>query len=642
MLETLMSLLAVASIAAAAYGLGRPLVRGLGVAGDDALAVGVWSLAAGLVTAGLALVALGLVGLLSKAIIGVLTLAAGFWGLGELSRAYLMRDEQRRLGRPGPPAAPPGESAEPNWRQPPRWLARGLVALAGVAAVGALIAAAAPPTAGDALCYHLELPKRFLSQYAIVHLPDHDNSTYPLLVEMWYLWALALDGGVAAQLVHWGLGLLLALATVLLATPIVGREWGKCAGCLVLLVPGVSNQMTAPLNDVGLAAFTTLALAAWRRAAVEDDDPHWFLLAGWMLGAALGAKHLALLFAAAAGLAAVWHAWRQGERRRRLFAGLASMAVVAISVSGVWYLRAAWHHGNPVHPFFQEHLGRPQLAGRERPTLPADKTPLGRGPLALAPAPWQITMHPERFGGRAHQLGLLFLATMPGLLFCRRLRGVGMLLIISAGYFAGWFLMRQNIRFLLPLAPLLCVPVVWVWIESRRLPRAPATIVALVSTAIVACGAAVSAARCTNRLAVALGWENRGQYLQRHEPTFQAARWANALLPPEARILSQEHRAFYFHARLTRENIYRRQTDYDRGISTPDDLARRLRADGFTHLLLAESLNDSGVHYNDTLSRLANLAPPGAESPFEVLTDYEFSDGDEAVRRYRLVALKSP
>ncbi|HEV7221860.1 MAG TPA: hypothetical protein VGN42_04115, partial [Pirellulales bacterium] len=111
MLETLMSLLAVASIAAAAYGLGRPLVRGLGVGEDDALAVGVWSVAAGLVAAGLALVALGLVGLLSQAIIGVLTLAAGFWGLGEFSRAYLAREEQRRLGRAMPRAMPPGESA---------------------------------------------------------------------------------------------------------------------------------------------------------------------------------------------------------------------------------------------------------------------------------------------------------------------------------------------------------------------------------------------------------------------------------------------------------------------------------------------------------------------------------------------------
>ncbi|HUY87578.1 MAG TPA: phospholipid carrier-dependent glycosyltransferase [Pirellulales bacterium] len=637
MLETLMSLAAVATIAAAAFGLGRPLVRALGVGEDDALAVGVWSVAAGLVAGGLALVALGMVGLLSTALIGVLTLAAGFWGLGEISRAYLIREERRRLGQVSPQPA----FEEPEAKRPPRWLTRGVLLLAAVAAFASLVSAAAPPTAGDALCYHLELPKRYLLERAIVHLPDHDNSTYPLMVEMWYLWALALDGSVAAQMVHWGLGLLLALATALLAEPIVGRSWGRCAGCLMLLVPGVTNEMTAPLNDVGLAAFTTLALAAWRRAAVDDESPRWFVLAGWMLGAALGVKHLALLFAAAVGAAAVWQAWRRPDKRRKLLVGAAATAVVAMSVGGVWYLRAAWHHGNPVYPFFQEHFASPHVAAKLRPTLPADKAPLGRSPWALAAAPWQITMHPERFGGRGHQLGLLFLATLPGLLFCRRLRGIDSLLVVAAAYFVGWFLMRQNVRFLLPLAPLLCVPVVWVWIEMRRLPAAPAAIATVLSIAIACVGPAAAAARSRDCLSVACGLESREDYLHRREPTYAAACAANALLGPQAHILSQEQRAFYINARVTRENIYRRRTGYDRQIASPDELSRTLRAAGFTHLLLAESSGGAGIRYNGTLSRLADIpATPQPDAPFDVLVDYQFQDDDQAVRRYRLVALK--
>ncbi len=631
MLETLMSLLALACIAVAAYGIGRPLVRGLLIGDDDPLSIGVWSIASGLIVAGLMLVVLGLVGLLSKAVIGVLTLTAGFWGIGELSRAYVQRREQARMT-----PAPPATFAEPRWTQPPRWLERGLLALAAVAAVGSLIAALAPPTAGDALCYHLELPKRFLMQHEIAYLPDHDNSTYPLLVEMWYLWALALDGGVAAQLVHWGLGLLLACATVVLASPILGRAWGVCAGCLVLFVPGISNQMTAPLNDVGLAVFTTLALAAWLRAALDDEDSRWFVLAGWMLGGAMSIKHLALVFAAASVPVAAWHAWRHPERRRRLIFGAGAMAVVALSVSGVWYLRAARHHGNPVYPFFQQ-----QLAGEGRDAFRAEKAPLGRNLLSLAFAPWQVTMHPERFGGRGHQLGLLFLAALPGLLFCRRLRGIGTLLWIALGYFVGWFLLRQNVRFLLPLAPLLCVPVLWVWIEARRLPRLPAAAFCAVMLAVVGCGVFVAAARAPAKVAVAIGMEDREEYLRRHEPTYEAASWANALLAPNVHILSQEHRAFYFNVRMTRENIYRRQTDYAEKLSSPVELSRQLRAAGFTHLLLAESLNESGIHYNDALSRLADASLASAAARlFDVLTDYQFEDRDGAVRRYRLVALR--
>ena len=39
-------------------------------------------------------------------------------------------------------------------------------------------------TAGDALCYHLELPKRFLQDGGLTFRPNDDNITFPLLAEM--------------------------------------------------------------------------------------------------------------------------------------------------------------------------------------------------------------------------------------------------------------------------------------------------------------------------------------------------------------------------------------------------------------------------------------------------------------------------
>ncbi|HEV3005156.1 MAG TPA: hypothetical protein VGX78_11885 [Pirellulales bacterium] len=647
MLANLVSVLSVATIGLAAFGVGRPIVRALNLDDDDPLAVGVWSMATGLIAAGLSLVALGLAGLLYKPLIGALTLAASAWGVGELSRSYWRRQT--------PPSLQLSkiQSADSRTRpkvdsKPPRWLISGLLALAGVAAAGSLVGAAAPPTAGDALCYHLELPKRFLLERALVYLEDSDNSTYPLLVEVWYLWALALDGGVAAQLVHWALGLLLALAAVVLATPVLGRPWSWCVGCLVLLVPGINNQMTAPLNDVGLAAFTTLALAAWWKAAIDDDGPRWYLMAGWMLGGALGAKHLALLFAVAWGLVAACRFLPWRERGRQSLAGVLTIAVVAASVSGVWYARAAWHTGNPVYPFFHEYLGAganggpaPLARGPQPPTLPADKAPLGRDLAALLAAPWQVTMHPERFGGRGHQLGVLFMATLPGLICCRRLRGLSTLLAISAVHLIGWLVLRQNVRFLFPLVPLLAVPVVWVWMEWPRLPRVPARLAAVLTIGILIVLAALGAARARGRIAVCLGFETRDDYLLRHEPTYRAAIWTNALLDPNSHILSQEQRAFYFDVRMTRENIYRRRTGYDRQISSAWDLSRRLAHDGFTHLLLAEASEGSEVHYNPTLSKLAGADRDGvSQGPFDSLTEYDFRCSDGTRRHYRLVKLR--
>ena len=626
MLASCLSLLAVAIMAAAAYGVGRPLIRGLKLAEGDGLAVGVLSVAAGLIAASLVLVALGMTGLVYRQVIGMLTLAAAFWGVGKLGRAYANRTRQR--------IDEAREESSPISDQPSVLVRRGLIALTVVAAIGILIAALAPPTAGDALCYHLELPKQFLHEHALAYLPDTDNSTYPLLVEMLYLWALAIDGPVAAQLVHCGLGVLLALAVVLLATPLVGRPWGWCAGSLTLLVPGVGNQMAAPLNDVGMATFTTLALAAWWRACVDEEHIHWYLLTGWFLGGALGTKHLAIVFAFVSAVVFASYAWRQ-RAWRRVTAGAATTLVVAVSVSGIWYVRAAWHHGNPVYPFFQE-----TITGSGKVTLPVDKAPLGRGAVNFAIAPWAVTMHPERFGGRGHQLGIVFLAALPGLAACRRLRGLGLLLQIGLGYFIGWYLLRQNVRFLVPLVPLISVAVVWVWMECRRLPAWPRRLFALAMAAMLLCNAAISLRRARDKAAVAFGWETRDSYLSRCEPTYAIAAWANAL-DPRMQLLSVEQRTFYFAGRATRESLYRRRTGYDRQLGRPSDLSRRLRDDGFTHLLLADALSGSGIRYNPTLSRLVERAiEEDGTASLECLAHHEFEDADGALRRYRLIALR--
>ena len=640
MLPSLLSLLAFCCLAMASFGLGRPIVRGLGVGAEDRLSAAVWSIAVGSIAAGMLLVGLGLLGSLYVSVIGAMTMAACFWGLGETLRGFLAAGDEALLKLDGSPEEP--DTPVTPWALPARWLSGGILLLAGVACLGSLLSALAPPTAGDALCYHLELPKRFLAEHRLVDLPYHDNATFPLLAEMWYLWALAIEGGVCAQLVHWGLGVLLALATVVLATPILGRRWAWVAGAVVVLTPGINNQMTAPMNDVALAAMTTLALAAWWQAVVAQRGRRWFVLAGLAAGAALGTKHLALVFAAAWAATWIGTVLRRDRQRRLLLQGAAVVAVVALSVGGIWYLRAAWYRGNPVFPFLSEVFRTGDIAEVPRlETLPASKSPLGRDPVQLAVAPWQVTMHPERFGGRGHQLGVLLLAALPGLWFCRRLRGLGILLGVAAAYGVLWFMLRQNVRFLYPAVPPLCVAAVWVWIEMRRFPASARRVAAASFTVVLIAMAAVPLVRARKHLAVAVGIEDREHYLVREEPTYRAAAVANVLLGPDDHILSQDYRAFYFDRRVTRENVYRRRTRYDEDVCEPLELGHRLRRAGFTHLLLAETVAGEGIQYDSTLSRLADAQlSTRATDDLCKLTEYLFEDSDGAVRRYRLVELR--
>ena len=633
MLGQLQSLIALLLIGLAAYGVGNGLLRGLRIHVQDRFSEFVFSISVGLILVGTGLAILGLVGLLYAPLIGVLTLAGAFWTVGTLlqSRHALPEPADREIGADVPPESP---------RETPSdgllWFA---ATLSVVASLGALVGAAAPTTAGDALCYHLELPKAFLADNHLAFYPYSENSTFPLLVEMWFLWAIALDGPVAAGLVHWLLGLIFAGATVVLATPIVGRRWGWMAGCVALLVPGVTNQMTAPMNDLGFAMTTTVALAAWWRAVIVEEGRRWMIVAGIAAGGALATKYLALLFAVAMAAGCLWVARRRGHKRRLVLESVAVIAVVAVSTSGLWYVRAAWHRGNPVYPFLTEvFVPEGPMYADAHETLPESKSRLGRtvwGPITAA---WHVTMEPDRLGGRSHQPGVLFLAILPGLLLARRLRGLGTLLLIGAAYWIVWYLLRQNVRFLLPIIPIGAIAAVWVFAEMRRFPAPARWAGTGIVCAILVAYALVAAERNREQLAVATGLQSRDAYLSEVEPTWQAAAASNASFGELGHLLSLDYRAYYFECPVTREKVYRRYTGYDRLIESPEQLVPFLRDAGFTHLLLAENMNEDGVQFDGILPRLvADNRTIRGEKAFPVLWEYTFDDVDGGKRQYQLV-----
>jgi Dolichyl-phosphate-mannose-protein mannosyltransferase len=574
-------------------------------------------------------------GLLHRELLAIGTVLAAFWGLAEILRAAL-----------GETSAPDTKWRATSYRRATNlafsngffW---GAVVLAAVAAGAAFVAGLAPPTAGDALCYHLELPKRFLLEHRLVFLPDCDNSTFPLLTEMWYAWGLALDGPVAAQLMHGAVGVLAAMAAAVLARPLLGARGGWLCGACVLLTPGVTNQMTAPLNDAALMLWTALATAAWWRAITAGGSPRWYVVAGLMTGAAASTKYLAALFVVSLIVVTLGRAATRSARRRPALLGLCTILLVALGAAGPWYLHAAWRRGNPVHPFFHEWLVDAQRSADLPATLPESKSRLGRTPLDFATAPWRVTFWPEAYGGRAHQLGALPLVGLPAWLVARRRRGMGLLLAMASAYFACWFLLRQNVRFLLPALPWLSVPLVAAWLDWPRWPVLPRRIAAAATVVLLAVGAAASVDRAAPLVRVAMGRESREDFLLAHEPTYAAAAVAQALSPTGMHLLSQDYRGFYFPGRVTREHAYRRRTRYDQRVRTPGEFAAELRAAGITHLLLVETDAGQAVRYDPTLARLVDRAEAslGADRvPWRVLHAYTHRASD-AVRRVRLLEL---
>ncbi len=571
-----------------------------------------WSLCTltGLGCLGLLLMALGLLRWLQPFAIGCV-FAAG--GCAVLADWVFDRIGPRRAVR-----MPQEPVTSPHRRGALDWVIEALIA---IGAAATFLAALPPVTDGDALCYHLQVPKVFLAAGAAVYEPDLHETIYPLLTEMLFTAALLIRGPVACRLICWVFGLLFAGCVTALARPVLGGR-ARWAGGLALLAPAISNGMTAPLNDVALAAFCAGALLAWMQWRAQPTLGN-AVFTGLMCGLAIGVKYPALVWVACLFIASLW-----GRPKR---SQLTAFVLVCVAVGSIWYLRAYACTGNPVFPFFKSIFGG---AGLDVVLEPA-KRPLPVNAWNLLIALWPVTLDPDRFDSVSHQFGPLFLMTLPALLAFRAPRRVWMLAAFGFAYFTLCMTQRQSMRFVLAALGPWSVAAAWVTIELvRRRQRLALSLLLL----LLATQAAIAVVRVRNAASVVLGRETDVAFLSRGEPTFALGLWIDANLPKTSRIIGQDHRGFYIPRPYTMELAHRRRTGLGSSGESAGDLAATMRARGFTHLLLCPPLPRDAVEFDATLNeRLA--AWTASRSP---LYQRELQDHDGVKRRYAIYSLDEP
>jgi hypothetical protein len=526
-----------------------------------------------------------------------------------------------------------------------------------VALVGTLLTALAPVTDGDALCYHLQVPKVFLASGSLGFDPDLHETVYPLLTELLYAVALAVRGPVACRLVQWLFGVAFAMNVAALARPVLGDR-ARWAATVALLVPAVSNGMGAPLNDVALTAFGNAALVAWMRW-MDRPTGRAAALAGVLAGLAMGVKYPAIvltgLIAVAMTIRAVpslaarvaWprprgHVGDDGQGHADVARPSPTMPyrapilflAVAAMIGGVWYARAYTYTGNPVYPFFRHVFGGSGLDE----VLDPIKRPLPATPWNLATALVPMTLQPARFDSVSHQLGPLFLLVLPALLWERAPTRVWGIVVIGYAFLTLCLTQRQSMRFVLIAVGPLAMGVAWVaarWWDRRGLP---ARLMAVLLVGCLGFEAMIAVGRARHGLDVVLGRESASDYLSRREPTYRVGRWIDGHLPPTARLVGQDHRGFYIPRGYTMELAHRRRTGLGHGGGPPETIVAALRSEGFTHLLLCPPEPEDAVEFDPTLGRL--LAPWLSRN--EPLYSERIVDPDGVARRYSIYCLDAP
>ncbi len=606
-------------LAFVAAGIGSRLLSALGELPDHPLDKLALATPLGLGILALSCLMLGQFGWLNLA--GLVVLLAVGTEIGLLAGFRLLRELTRRS---------PRDSSRGSITVVDRLMFVFLVLTLGATALSAM----APVTDGDALCYHLQVPKVFLIRQAVYFDPDLHETVYPLVTELLYAICLEFRGPVACRCLQWVLGLVFAAGVAALARPSLGRRaWWAAA--LAILVPAISNGMAAPLNDVSLAAFGVAAFVAWTRC-FDRPSRTSTLLAGVFTGLALGVKYPALVLAGLLTIVMLVRplfdtAWRSRQAAFRSLFMAAAFLGTAVLVGGAWYLRAYVCTGNPVFPFFKAWFGG---AGLDEVLAPI-KRPLAVSFWSLLGAIVPLTLEPDRFDSFAHQFGPVFLLFLPALLLERAPRRVLGLAVVAYAFLVMCMTQRQSMRFLLFAVGPMSVGIAYLatrWIERGT---RPARLLIMALLLVLGLETGLSLTRCARAAGVVLGRESFADFLGRCEPTYRVGRWVARNLPAKARLIGQDHRGFYIPRGYTMELAHRRRTGLGQNHESSREIVEVLKREGYTHLMMCPPVEKDSVEFDPTLGKL--LSPWLARH--EPLFHEDLTDPDGVVRSYSIYGL---
>lgn len=298
-----------------------------------------------------------------------------------------------------------------------------------------VIGTVGPEIQFDALWYHLTLPKIFIQRQKIEIFPNTPffHSALPKLVEMLFIPALAIDSDLLTRFIHLLFGCLTAITIIVYGQKYIGIKAALLAGLIFYSDLSVGWLSQTAYIDLGRTFFETLAffslLEWWQKKSAQS-----LVKIGIFLGIALATKTLAL-----GSLAIVSFVVALYAKTKKAYS-VVIICLIAMSISGVWYIRSYQATGNPIYPIFSPHLA-------ETKTIYAPKITdffLDFFRLSNAPMGWDAAMSP------------LYLLLLPiSLILTRRqlltkLIGVYCLL----GYSIWFFIPRVGgTRFILPYLP---------------------------------------------------------------------------------------------------------------------------------------------------------------------------------------------
>lgn len=533
-----------------------------------------------------------------------------------------------------------------------------LLILIAVCVALAFVASLAPPIAKDTLLYHFAVPKAFIAQHSSAFIEGNIASYLALGTEMHVVWSMLLGGIFSVRA-----GEAAAGATVFLFFPIllaavfgwcrelnISRTWSLAAAFMIAAIPTAFHVATSGYIDLALALYIVLAVHSLNRYLSRDSSGGLVLLAVF-LGGALAVKLTAVFAIAGIVLAVLLYA-RSSERAGSIVGAVLAAVVFASVIASPWYLRNWAATGSPVFPFYMS-IWQGAAAGWdvERSNLfQAMNSQYGGASerpenYVIAPLRVSLAAQPEDPNLYDGVLGAAFLIGLPLLIWVfwkgRTNAEIMTLGVVSAIVYLFWLFTSEQLRYLLPIVPLLAIATAFAAEKVEAASTRKAWLYSISAASILALLTSAAWFMQKAPLRVDLGGETRDAYLARNLDYYEYYRFINHETPADAKVwLINMRRDTY---NLDRSAV----SDY----LFEDWTLRRLLWESKNVGELREKTKDLGVGYvltrHDFLfdydrSTLVDDKRPRAENEKKLRIAKEFILGPAAIRsdkKFSLVGL---
>ena len=431
-----------------------------------------------------------------------------------------------------------------------------------------LIRTATPPYVFDEAIYHLPVTRELVDQGRI--FPNFNNSmgNQPFLIHMIYALCLITGSDIAAKFFSFGLCVATALALYGFCERFLSRRVAAMAVFVffaagMVIEVGVTTRVD--VSVAGMLLVTTYAMINY----LQTGERSWLWTSALAAGFSLGVKHSAALWLILIGVMYLVESLRKTNLASTLKYGLV-YAAIALAVASPWYAKNYAWFGNPFYPFFTGEVASYGPDGlryfnsederkldahfdavrNDNPAVVKDAEAAIAGNASIRPErhpmlPWEVYLRPNTYlmAEARHYPNYLFLVLPLSFFIIRGRRWLVWLLVLSACYFVAATWSSWIARYLLPAYPALTIVTAytlvaagdWLRRKNAMLGQLPMYVVLVALTVVVATSFKSLIGR--NGLPFVAGTISRRDFM-RGFSYYRPVDFINTELPADARIMS--------------------------------------------------------------------------------------------------------